>query len=451
MGMTHRKLTLAVLLISVFAVTVSTTILVISLPQIARYFDTSVAVVSWTVTGPLLSFGVLGPAFGKAGDLWGHKRVFVYGLLLSGVLSLVGAFAWDVGSLIIFRTLSAGFGAATGPAAMAYINRLFAPQERVRPLGYWSFVNAFAPVIGVVAGAPLVVVFGWRLIFLVQALLCIIAALISTRLLKETERQNDVRFDVAGSATLGVGSVLFLLVINRGSTWGWVSPWIITMTIASLIAFVGFYFIELRVTDPLMPVRWLRTRNIVFPVLTQGLINFAYMGSFLLVPQMLQDGLGYSAQRVSWLIVARPFAFSLVAPFAGKITAAIGVRRSGIIGAMSTVVGMAALMLVSDPGMDTLVVIGLALTGVSLAMASPSLTALLTSSVDVADVGVASAMQQLVVQMAGVFGAAAMIAVHESTVGYGNQASYSIGLSIGVVVGLVAIFVARGIRAPATR
>jgi DHA2 family methylenomycin A resistance protein-like MFS transporter len=181
------------------------------------------------------------------------------------------------------------------------------------------------------------------------------------------------------------------------------------------------------------------------------LINFAYMGSFLLVPQMLQDGLGYSAQRVSWLIVARPLAFSLVAPFAGRITAAIGVRRSGIIGAVSTVVGMTALMAVTDPGMDTLVIIGLALTGVSLAMASPSLTALLTSSVDVSDVGVASAMQQLVVQMAGVFGAATMIAIHESTVGYGNQTSYSIGLSIGVVVGLAAIVMARGIRAPATR
>jgi uncharacterized membrane protein len=108
-------------------------------------------------------------------------------------------------------------------------------------------------------------------------------------------------------------------------------------------------------------------------------------------------------------------------------------------------------MAVTDPGMDTLVIIGLALTGVSLAMASPSLTALLTSSVDVSDVGVASAMQQLVVQMAGVFGAATMIAIHESTVGYGNQTSYSIGLSIGVVVGLAAIVMARGIRAPATR
>ena len=451
MGMTHRKLTLAVLLVSGFAVQVATTILVISLPRIAEYFDTSIAVVSWTVTGPLLSFGVLGPAFGKAGDLWGHKRVFVGGLLLSGIFSLVGAFAWDVVSLIVFRTLAAGFGAATGPAAMAYINRLFAPQERVRPLGYWSFVNAFAPVIGVVAGAPLVIVFGWRLIFVVQALLCIAAALISTRLLTETERRSDVRFDIAGSVTLGVGSVLFLLAINRGGTWGWLSPWIVTMTVAALLSFVAFYFIELRVADPLMPVRWLRTRNIVFPVLTQGLINVAYMGSFLLVPQMLQDGLGYSAQHVSWLIIARPLAFSMVAPFAGRISGAVGVRRSGMLGAISTVIGMVAMVFVTDPGMDVLIVIGLALTGISLALASPSLTALLTSSVEVADVGVASAMQQLVVQMAGVFGAATMIAIQEGASGTGGSGSYNVALSFGVVVGIAAVAMARGVRAPVTR
>jgi len=127
------------------------------------------------------------------------------------------------------------------------------------------------------------------------------------------------------------------------------------------------------------------------------------------------------------------------------------VRRSGMLGAVSTVVGMIAMVLVTDPGMDVLIVTGLALTGISLALAGPSLTALLTSSVDVADVGVASAMQQLVVQMAGVFGAGAMIAIQEGAMGYGTSTSYNIALSFGVVVGVAAIVMARGVRSPATR
>ena len=160
---------------------------------------------------------------GKAGDLWGHKRLFVFGLLGAAIFALGSAFAWNAVSLIVLRTLSAASGSATGPAAMAYINRLFDDDERVRPLGVWSFVTAGAPVIGVVAGTPLVEAFGWRIIFLVQVPLCLLGAAISQKLLPDTERQSNVRFDVKGSVTLGTGAVLVLLTINRGNHWGWAS------------------------------------------------------------------------------------------------------------------------------------------------------------------------------------------------------------------------------------
>ncbi|MEY3388537.1 MAG: hypothetical protein RLZ74_143, partial [Actinomycetota bacterium] len=219
--MTHRKATLLVLLASVFTVSFTITLLVVSLKTVADDVGTSVSVMSWVITGPLLAFGVVGPAFGKAGDLWGHKRLFVYGLVGAGIFALGSAFAWNALSLIVLRTLSAASGSATGPAAMAYINRLFADDERVRPLGVWSFVTAGAPVLGVVAGTPLVEAFGWRVIFLIQVPLCLLGAALSQKLLPDTERQPDVRFDVKGSLTLGTGAVLVLLTINRGNSWGW--------------------------------------------------------------------------------------------------------------------------------------------------------------------------------------------------------------------------------------
>jgi len=195
-GLTHRKATLGVLLASVFTVSFTITLLVVSLKTVADDLGSTVTIMSWTITGPLLAFGVVGPAFGKAGDLWGHKRVFVYGLVGAAIFSLASAFAWNDISLIGFRTLSAAAGSATGPSAMAYINRMFRADERVRPLGYWSFVTAGAPVIGVVAGTPLVEIFGWRVIFFVQAPLSLLGALVSWRLLPETDRRDNVRFDV---------------------------------------------------------------------------------------------------------------------------------------------------------------------------------------------------------------------------------------------------------------
>jgi len=444
--LTHRKFTLLVLLASVFTVGLSITLLVVSLPTIAADLDTSVSVMSWTITGPLLSFGVMGPAFGKAGDLWGHRRVFIGGLVLAGVFGLLSALAWSPLSLIVFRILSAGFGSATSPSAMAYINRLFEAHERVRPLGFWNFTTASAPVVGVVLGAPLVDLIGWRTIFLVQGPLCLIAAAVAARTLFETERQPDVRFDIKGSAALGVGSVLVLLAINRGSTWGWTSPGIIAMAAIGILALIGFLQIERVVADPLMPLAWLRTRNIVSPILTLGLLNFAYMGGFLLLPQMLQDGLGYSTQRVGWLVIARPLAFSLLAPFSGRFARALGERTTGMLGGVAVAVAMVSLVFVREPGSDLLIIFGLGFTGVGLALASPSLTAVLSNAVDSQSIGVASALMQLSTQLGAVVGGAAMIAIHESTLGLGRMESYAAAISSGALVAVLAIGVASMVR-----
>lgn len=446
-GISRRGATLLVLLASVFTVSCTVTLLVVSLKTVADDLNSSVSVLSWTITGPLLAFGVVGPAFGKAGDLWGHKRIFVGGLFFAGLFSLISAFAWGPISLIVFRTLSAALGSATGPSAMAYINRLYGQDERVRPLGFWSFTTAGAPVIGVVLGAPLVEIFGWRIIFMIQAPLCLIGVLVSWWLLPETDRRKNVRFDVAGSVSLGVGAVLLLLAINRANHWGWTSALTLSTFVGSIIALAAFVRIESRVTDPLMPLKWLRTRNVTFPILTQALMNIAYMGGFLLVPQLLENGLGYTPSHVGWLIIARPLTFSLVAPLAASVSNRVGVRVPGIMGGACVTMSMVVLSQIGVGSGDWMVVLGLGLSGVGLGVASPALTALLANTVKQTDLGVASAMQQLMSQMGAVLGGALMISVHESTVGSGLVRSYSYGLMVGVVAGLLAMAAAAMVRA----
>jgi MFS family permease len=440
--MTHRKATLLVLLASVFTVSFTITLLVVSLKTVADDVGTSVSVMSWVITGPLLAFGVVGPAFGKAGDLWGHKRLFVYGLVGAGIFALGSAFAWNALSLIVLRTLSAASGSATGPAAMAYINRLFADDERVRPLGVWSFVTAGAPVLGVVAGTPLVEAFGWRVIFLIQVPLCLLGAALSQKLLPDTERQPDVRFDVKGSLTLGTGAVLVLLTINRGNSWGWVSVPTIGAGVLGVAALWLFYRIESRIDNALMPVKWLRMRNVAFPVITVGLMNVAYMGSFLLVPQMLENALDYTPSHIGWLVI------SLIAPMAGYIVGRLGERNTGVWGAVAIVAAMVILTTIDIGVSDWVVIAGLGLTGFGMGIAAPSLMSLLSASVETADMGVASAMQQLMSQMGAVLGGALMIAVHDITESSGAVQSYSYGLYVGVVAAVGAVITARMVRSP---
>ena len=442
-GLTRKWATLIVVLAGLFTTSSTITVLVVSLETISRDLNSSVSVLNWSITGPMLAFGVVGPAYGKIGDLYGHKKVYVFGLFFAGVFAGLTVFAWNATSMVVFRLLSATAGSATGPAAMAYINRLFEPNERVRPLGLWSFVTAGAPVLGVVLGAPLVESIGWRMIFVIQAPLLIGASILAWNMLPQTSRMKNVKFDVKGSVTLGLGATLLLLTINRGHAWGWTSPAIAAFAVASVASLYAFVRIERVAEAPLMPLHWLRTPNVILPISIQALLNFAYMGGFIVVPQMLETGLGFTSSHIGWLVIARPLTFSITAPLASMVTMRIGERRSGVIGAIGIIVSMLLLSSVSAGSSDIVIALGLAMSGVGFGIAGPALTGLVANAVDDETVGVAGAMQQLLSQMGAVLGSTVMISIHEMTAGSTTVVrSYGLALLAGAVTASVAAVLA---------
>ena len=446
-GLTRKWATLFVVLAGLFTTSSTITVLVVSLETISKDLNSSVSVLNWSITGPMLAFGVVGPAYGKIGDLYGHKKVYVFGLLFAGIFAGMTVFAWNATSMVVFRVLSATAGSATGPAAMAYINRLFEPNERVRPLGLWSFVTAGAPVLGVVMGAPLVETIGWRMIFVIQTPLLLGASLLAWNLLPQTSRMKNVKFDVKGSVTLGVGATMFLLTINRGHSWGWTSAPIIGFGIASLVSLWLFVRVERVAEAPLMPLHWLRTPNIILPITIQALLNFAYMGGFIVVPQMLEVGLGYDSSHIGWLVIARPLTFSITAPLASLFTMRAGERASGILGASGVIASMLLLSSITTGSSDLLIILGLGLSGIGFGIAGPALTALVANAVDDETVGVAGAMQQLLSQMGAVLGSTVMISVHEMTAANTTVVrSYGLALLSGAGTAIIATVLATRLR-----
>jgi EmrB/QacA subfamily drug resistance transporter len=445
-GLSRKWAVLIVVLVGLFTTSSTITILVVSLETISNDINSSVSTLNWAITGPMLAFGVVGPAFGKIGDLYGHKKVYVYGLAISGLFAGATVFAWSAASMVTFRVLSATAGSATGPAAMAYINRLFEPHERVRPLSIWSFTTAGAPVLGVVLGGPLIESVGWRIIFVIQAPLCFIAAFIAWKMLPQTSRIKNVRFDVMGSVTLGLGAVFVLLGINRGNSWGWTSPATLLGIAVGVATIAVFVQVEKRAEEPLMPLHWLGRRNLVMPVVSQSFTNFAYMGGFILIPQLLERGLGFSAAFVGWLIVARPLAFSLAAPTASFVTMRVGERASAVVGSGIVVLAMILFALI-DVGSSSWFIAGaLAISGIGLGISSPSLTALVANAVDDRDMGVAGALQQLMNQLAAVAGTTVMISVQESLEPSGVVRSFSIAFVVGACVSALGTFAAFYVR-----
>ncbi len=431
-------------LFGLFSVGFTITILSVSVPRIAEELGSDASTVTWVVTGPLLAFAVVGPAMGKLGDLYGHRRVYGFSMACVCLFAALTAAAWSAGALIAFRTLGAATGAAVGPASIAIINRLFPRERRVQAMGYWSMVGAGGPVIGVVAGGPIVETFGWRWIFIAQVPLTLAGLLLAMLVLPETERRDRVAFDWQGALVLAVGATSLLFAINRGPLWGWSSPAIVAGFAIAPIAVAAFVVIERRSAHPLLPLAYLRQRNFTFAIATQCFTNFAYMGGFVITPLFLESVFDYPETRVGGLMIARPLAFAIAGPLAGYVAVRVGERTSAIAGSAFVVASMVALSTVA-PGSTDLVIVGaLALSGVGLGCSSPALAASIANAVDERDLGVAGAFQQMMTQLGVVVGIQVMqtvSVVREPAVG--EVAAYGEAYLVGgmvAAIGLVCAF-----------
>ena len=433
-------LVLTVALLGLFSVGFTITILSVSIPRIASELGSDTSTVTWVVTGPLLAFAVVGPAMGKLGDLYGHRRVYGISMLCVSVFAALTALAWSAGALIAFRTLGAATGAAVGPASIAIINRLFPPERRVQAMGYWSMVGAGGPVSGVVAGGPIVETFGWRWIFVAQVPLTLAGLLLAMLVLPETARRERASFDYLGAIVLALGATSLLFAINRGPLWGWSSPAIVGGFVLAPAALAAFAVIERRVASPLLPLAYLRQRNFTFAIATQGFTNFAYMGGFVITPIFLESVFGYPETRVGGLMIARPLAFAIAGPLAGYVAVRIGERTSAVVGSAFVVASMVALSSVA-PGSSDLVIIGaLALSGIGLGCSSPALSASIANAVDERDLGVAGAFQQMTTQLGVVIGIQVMQTVSVVRVASaGEVGAYGEAYLVGGFVALLGL------------
>ena len=221
------------LLAGLFALNFTFTVFIVALPTVATQFHTSVTVLTWTMVGPLLAYGLAAPILGKTGDIYGHRRLYLFGLLGAMVSALLTALAHNVDMLLFARTLDGVQGAATGTASGALINSVFSREERVKAMGWWSLVGAGGPVIGVSLGAPVIAAFGWRALFWFQLVLIVVAfGVVSIVMPKrrgldheEAEKKTQARrefkeMDWIGSWSLSIAVTAVMLGLSIGPSVG---------------------------------------------------------------------------------------------------------------------------------------------------------------------------------------------------------------------------------------
>jgi len=444
--MRSRRAVLICVLFGVLATNLTFTIFNVALVQIAGGLHTTTSVLTWAITGPLLVVGVSAPTLGRLGDIHGHRRLFLVGLVGSLLCAALTAVAWNAPSLIVARLFSGLGGACLTAASWALLFRVYGVGERTKVLGWWSLVGAGGPVIGVALGGPIVQAFGWRWIFVIQIPLILVALVANWLVLPETDRSPGEPLDLAGAGILAVAVGSLLLAVNRAGT-GVTRPLVLGPLLLSVAAIPLFARVERRAASPILPLEWLRRRNFVLPCVVVFALNFAFMGAFFLTPLFLEQGLHYSVGEAGFFQIARPIAFGLAAPAAGYLAVRTGERATTLAGSVLVVVSMLVFAGL-EPGSSALVIVAaLAVSGMGNGIATPSISALVANSVTSNRLGSASAALQVVNQVGVVIGIQVMQAVQTARLPTsGVVGSYRDAYLVGAAVCLVAVAASTRIR-----
>ncbi len=422
----YRWWVLCTLLAGLLALNFTFTIFTVDLSTVAVQLHTNVTVLSWTMVGPLLAYGLAAPILGKTGDIFGHRRLYLFGLLGAAVSAILTALSHNVDMLLFARALDGVQGAATGTASGALINMVFSPQERVKALGWWSLIGAGGPVIGVSLGAPIIAVYGWRALFWFQLILIMTAFVVVVIILprnsgfdhegaeaKAEARRQFRRMDWLGSWSLSFAVGFLMFGLSIGETWGWTNYRTLGCFVLTVLMTMSFVYRLRRAEYPLIPPHYFRRRNFVMPMVLRACSNFAYFGAFFLFPLLMEKGYGYSVRGVGAISLFRPITFSICSPIAGYITMRIGERVSAFAGAAFLTSSLVLFSFLHPSTSAWFIALALALSGLGMGVAMPASSSAMANEVNQDEFGVMSAAQMLAVQVGEVAGIEVLVTIRQ--------------------------------------
>lgn len=447
----YRWWVLFTVLSGLFATGLTITVLTTAVPFIRADFGSSLGAVAWVVSAPFLFRSIFVPAFGRASDRLGRRRVWLAGFGASTVFSLLCGFAPNVGLLIAFRALAAVAGAAVVPSSLALIADAFDPEERVKAFGWWSATIAVSPLLGVIVGGFVVEGLGWRWLFFAQFPFGIVAWLLGVVVLHESRGDASGPVDVKGSVLSIVGLGALMLVFNRGpvGSWSWSSPALLVSAAGALGALTAFVVVELRSPAPVLPIGYFRRRRFAGAVSANFCANFAYMGGFFITSLMLAEpGLfGYRADQVALAVSPRAASLGLMGPIGGYVAAAYGSRRAAVSGMGLIVVSMLALARLDGGSAYLEVLPGLVLSGFGLGLVGPPTAAAVTNEAHSGDLAAASGALNMGASIGSSLGIASMQAVLLAAAGNGEPGAgaYSAAFLFGAVMSAFGLFAAWGL------
>src|SRR5881227_200910 len=341
-GDRRRWVILSLLVVAQFMVVLDVAIVNVALPTIKNDLNFSQDGLQWVITAYAIVFGGVLLLGGRMADLLGRRRIFMVGMAVFTVFSLLNGLAWSSGSLIAFRGLQ-GLGAALlAPAALSILTTTFREgRDRNVALGIWGAASGSGGAAGVLLGGALTSALSWSWIFFINVPVGVLVLVISPLLLKESRADLDHRhFDTAGAASITGGLMLLVYALTHASQHGWATTETIGLLAASAALVVAFVVIEMRSKAPLLPMRIFRLRTLAASNVSGLLLAGAVFSQFFLLTLYMQQVLHYSALKTGVAYVALTLSIIGFSGVSQALATRIGIRRVLPIGMLLSAAGL---------------------------------------------------------------------------------------------------------------
>lgn len=406
MKQVKRPFILAAVLLAMFLNAIEGTIVSTAMPAIVNELG-GFAQYSWVFSGYLLMNTVTVLIYGKLSDLFGRKPVFLFGMILFLIGSILCGFAETMNQLIFFRFIQ-GFGAgAIAPVAMTIIGDLYDEKERARLQGYLSSVWGISAIMGPALGGLIVETLTWRLIFWMNIPFGLLSIMGIWFFLHEQIEKKKRAIDYKGTVLLTLGISTFMLILVEGGVkWTWNSWPIWLLSLLVMFSFFFFVRVEKKAIEPMMPFTIWQERPIFIANLVSLLTGIMIIGLSSFLPTFVQGVMERSPTVAGFTLTAMSIGWPIASTLSGRMMLRIGFQATSLIGGVALMIGSLVLVLMKPEGGPLIAATGSFFVGIGMGLTSTAFIVLIQNMVTWEQRGIATASNMFMRNVGNTIGAA---------------------------------------------
>jgi len=407
-------LPLLVVVVGAFTAIINNSSINVALPKLMAIFGVSADEIQWVLTAYMLVSGVIIPVTGFVSDRLGTKRVYLLAMAVFVSGSVFCSLAWSNGTMIAARVIQGIGGGAIMPVSMAIVYSVV-PREKIGlALGVWGMAAVCAPAIGPTVGGYVIDHFSWHFLFTMNIPIGIAGILLGYLLLPESPLRKDTKLDTWGLALSTLGCFCLLLALSQGQSKGWSSFYIVTLFIVSFYSLLLFVMVELNHEQPLLDLRLFKNTIFSISVFTGSMITIGLFGGVFLMPLFTQNLLLFTPYQTGLLIMPSALATAVMMPISGLLFDRFGAKALSLIGLAITALGTWNLSKINLSTSNATIIFDTTFRSIGMGLAMMPITTAGMNTVPGNLIARASALNNVIRQVAASFGIAILTAIMQN-------------------------------------